>query len=100
MRSLPGSQYPSERPRRRRGPSRSVAEAEQHHVAVPNHKLPAFGAGQALLAREFPATDADEVVIGDRLRANEAFLEIRVDDPRGRGGLVAAMDGPRSDLLL
>ena len=65
-----------------------------HHVFLP------LGAHQPLVARRLHASHPLEVVVGDRLRADEATLEVGVDGAGGFGRLRADGDGPGADLLL
>ena len=55
-------------------------ELEQHHVAVGDDVFLAFVARLAGVLRRLLAAEADEVVVGDGLGADEALLEIGVDD--------------------
>ena len=61
----------------------SVGEAEVQHVAVLNGVVLAFEPELARFARARLALVRDVVVIGDRLGADEALLEIGVDDAGG-----------------
>ena len=61
----------------------SDVELEQHHVAVLDEVFLAFLAQLAGLARAGLAAERDVVVVGDRLGADEAALEIGVDLARG-----------------
>ena len=58
-------------------------EAEQHHVAVLDDIVLALGAELAGVARAGFAAAADVIVVGDRLGADEAALEVGVDFARG-----------------
>ena len=57
----------------------SHVELEQHHVAVRDDVLLAFVARLAGVLGRLLAAEADEVVVGDGLGADEALLEIGVD---------------------
>ena len=61
-------------------------EAEVDHVAVLDHVLLALGAQLAGLLGPLLALAGDEVVVGDDLGADEAALEVGVDDPGRLGG--------------
>src|SRR5881394_1172685 len=77
----------------------SNVEQEVHHVAVVDDVVLAFGAHLARVFRTLLAFERDEVVEGDRLRADEAALEVGVDHAgRLRRG-VADVDGPGAHLL-
>ena len=58
-------------------------EPEMHHVAVGDDVVLAFEPQLAGVARAGFAAIGDVVVIGDGLGADEAALEIGVDDARG-----------------
>jgi hypothetical protein len=73
--------------------------AEVHHVAVLHDVLLAFEPELARLARTRFALERDVVVIGDGLGADEALLEIRMDDAGRLRGLGALGDGPGARLL-
>src|SRR5688572_24110861 len=77
----------------------SDVEAEQHHVAVLGDIVLALGAELALVARARFAAAGEEIVIGDGLGADEAALEIGMDDARGLWGLRALLDRPGARLL-
>src|SRR6185369_9294538 len=78
----------------------SNVEPEQHHVAVLDDVLLALGPNDALFAGALPAAGGHKLVIADSLAANEAALEIGVNDTGGDGRRVALMDRPGPDLLL
>src|SRR6478735_7344431 len=61
----------------------SHVEAKQHHVAVADDVVLALGPHDALLARAFPSVVRDELVVADRLGADESALEVGVDHSRG-----------------
>ena len=61
-------------------PALSVGEAEMQHVAVLDDVVLAFEAELARFARARLALPGDIVVIGDGLGADEALLEVGVDD--------------------
>ena len=77
----------------------SDVEAEQHHVAVLDDIFLAFGAHLAGLLRSRLAAEADEILIGDGLGADEAALEIGVDDPGRLRRLRAVLDRPGAGFL-
>src|SRR5262245_33959603 len=77
----------------------SNIELEEHHVAVLDDVLLALVARLARLLRADLAATCDEIVVGNCLRADEAFLEIRVDHARGLRRLHAFSHGPGSRLL-
>src|SRR6266487_2695086 len=74
-------------------------EPEEDHVAVLNDVILAFLADQALLLRRGHGTRGDQIGVGDRLRLDEASLEVGVDDPGGGGGGIAGMDRPGARLF-
>src|SRR3954453_7063581 len=82
------------------GYPRLAAEAKQQNVPVLHHVFLALGPCQPLLPGPFPAAHPHEIVIRDRLRANEPFLEIRVDHPCCRRRLVTLVNRPGPPLLL
>ena len=61
-------------------PDRSIREPEVHHVAVLDDVLLAFEAHLAGFLGGHLAAERDEVVVGDGLGADEALLEVGVDD--------------------
>ena len=63
-------------------------EPEMHHVAVGDDVFLAFQPQLAGVAGAGFAAERDVVVIGDGLGADEALLEIGVDDAGRRGALV------------
>src|ERR1700694_651414 len=71
-----------------------VREAEVHHVAVLDHVLLALEPHLSGVLRARLALERDVVVIRDGLGADEALLEVGVDDARGLRRLGAARDGP------
>src|SRR3982751_4077182 len=85
---------------RRRLAGISHIEPKEHDVTVRDDILLPLGARDALLARALPAAVRDELRVRDRLGADEALLEVGVNDARGDGGGVAAVDRPRAHLLL
>ena len=82
----------------RRSPT-SVREPEVHHVAVLDDVLLAFLAHLAGFLGADLAAQADVVVVGDGLGADEALLEVGVDDAGGLRRLGALVDGPGARLL-
>ncbi len=60
-------------------------EAEQHDVAVLDDIVLAFGAEFTRLAGRRLATERDIVLVGHGLGADEAALEVAVDDARRLG---------------
>src|SRR4051795_2771878 len=82
------------------GYPRLAAEAKQQNGPVLHHVFLALGPCQPLLPGPFPAAHPHEIVIRDRLRANEPFFEIRVDHPCCRRRLVTLVNRPGPDLLL
>src|SRR5687767_6924801 len=86
--------------RRREGAARpaygSHVEAEEQDVAVLDHVLLALGAHQPLLAGGLHRAGLHEVVPRHRLRADEAALEVGVDDARRLRRLRADRDLPRA----
>ena len=77
----------------------SVREAEVHHVAVlTTYSLPSRRILPASLAPPSPFK-ADVVVVGDGLGADEALLEVGVDDAGRRRRLGAARDRPGARFL-
>ena len=74
-------------------------EPEMDDVAVLDDVFLAFVASLAGLLRAVFAAIGDIVVIGDRVGADEAALEIRMDDAGGLRGLGAARDRPGAGLL-
>src|SRR3982750_4844834 len=75
-------------------------EAEEEDVAVRDDVLLPFGPRDAFFAGTLPAAIGDELGIGDRLGADEALLEIRVNHAGRNRRRVPAMDGPCTDFLL
>ena len=61
----------------------SVIKPEMHHVAVGDDVVLAFQAELARIARAGFALARDIIVIGDGFGADEALLEIGVDDAGG-----------------
>ena len=70
-----------------------------HDVAVGDDIVLAFEPHLAGVARAGLAAAGDVIVVGDRLGADEALLEIGVDDAGGLRRLGAAGDGPGARLL-
>src|SRR5689334_8593545 len=98
VRAAPSAATISSRKARRANPGSSV-ELEQHDVAVLDDVFLAFVARLAGLLGGDLAAERDEIVISDRLRADEAALEVGVDDARRLRGLVALVHGPGARLL-
>ena len=69
-------------------------ETEMHDVAVLHDIILAFGPHLARVLGGLFAAQCDEIIIGDGLGADEAALEIGVDDARRLRRLGAAMHGP------
>jgi hypothetical protein len=63
----------------------SDVEAEEQDVAVLHDVLLALDAHLPGVLRAALAVQRDVVVIGDRLRRDEAALEVAMDDARRRG---------------
>ena len=84
----------------RRAAAISTAESEEHYVTILDDVVLAFGPREPLLPGTLPPADAHEIPVRHRFRADEALLEVGVDDARGGRRLVAAVDGPRADFLL
>src|SRR5690348_5035876 len=74
-------------------------EQEVHHVAVLDDVVLALAAHVAGLFRALITAERDVIVVGDRLGADEAALEVGVDDPRRLRRRVADVDRPGADLL-
>src|SRR5262249_49855402 len=74
-------------------------EAEMEDVAVLDDVLRAFEAHPAGVLGALLAVIGDEVGVGDGLGADEAFLEVGVDDARRLRRLGAAADRPGARLL-
>ena len=77
----------------------SGRKPEMHDVAVGDHVVLAFEAEPAGIARAGLAAELDVVVIGDGLGADEAVLEIGMDDAGRLRRPGAAGDGPGARLL-
>src|SRR5439155_2386420 len=77
----------------------SHIEAEMHDVAVLHDVIGAFEAHPAGVLGALLAAMRDEIGVGDRFGADEALLEIAVDDPGGLRRLGAARDRPGARLL-
>src|SRR5690606_18440696 len=77
----------------------SGRKPEMHHVAILNDVVLAFQAHLAGIARSCLAAIGDEIVVGDGLGANEALLEIGMDDASSLGRLCAGGHGPGPRLL-
>src|SRR5262245_61859523 len=80
-------------------PIASGREAEVQHVAVLDDVVLAFEPELAGVARAGFAVERDVIVVSDGLGADEAFLEIGVDDTRRRLRPRAARHGPGARLL-
>jgi hypothetical protein len=72
---------------------------EMHHVAVGDDIFLAFKTQLAGIARTGLAAQRDVIVIRDGLGADEALLEIGVNDARRRRALGALGDGPGARFL-
>src|SRR5690242_16277017 len=70
-----------------------------HHVAVGDDVLLALETQPARIARTRLAAERDIIVVADRLGANEAALEVGVDDARRLRGARAARHRPGPRLL-
>src|SRR5947209_15727397 len=77
----------------------SRRKPEMHHVAVGNHVVLAFEPHLAGVARARFAAGRYVVVIGDRLGADEALLEIGMDHTRRLRRLGAGRDRPGARLF-
>src|SRR3954447_26420388 len=77
----------------------SRGEAEMHHVAVGDDVVLAFQPEPAGIARARLAAIRHIIVIRDGLGANEAALEVAVDDTGSLRSLGAAPYGPGRRLL-
>src|SRR6266404_2060167 len=75
-------------------PSGSQIEAEMHDVAVLDDVFGAFEAHLAGILGALLAVARDEILIGDGLGADEAFLEIGMDDAGRLRRLAAPGNGP------
>src|ERR1700733_12284864 len=80
-------------------PAISVIEPEMHHVAIGDDVLLAFQTQLSSVARAGLAAERHVIGVSNRFSANEALLEVRVNDAGGRRGLGAAMDCPGTRLL-
>src|SRR5579872_2493403 len=76
-----------------------VGESEVKHVAVGDDIVFSFESELARFARAGLAVQGDIVVIGDGFGADEALLEIGMDDAGGLRRLGAALDGPGARLF-
>src|SRR5215216_6401538 len=74
-------------------------EAKMHHIAVFNDIVLSFEPELAGITGSGFATEADIIVIGNRFGADEALLEIGVDDARRLRGARAPRHGPRPGFL-
>src|SRR5579872_673007 len=74
--------------------NRSGRKPEMHHVAVGDHVVLAFKAHLAGLFRAGFAAVGDEVIVSDSLGADEAALEIAMNNARSLRRLGALRDGP------
>src|SRR6476661_4197926 len=77
----------------------SQIEAEMHDVAVLDDVFRTFEPHLAGILGALLAAAGDEILIGDGLGADEALLEIRVDDAGGLRRLAAPRNRPRLRLL-
>ena len=93
-----GAPTPNPLPRAGGGKGSHV-EPEQHHVAVMDDILLALLAQLARIARAAFTAQRDVIVIGDRLRADEAAFEIGVDFARRLRCARTGMDGPGARFL-
>ncbi len=84
---------------RSRGTRSSIGEAEMHHIAVGDDIVLAFEPHLAGLFGRNLAAEPVIVRIRDRLGADEALLEIGMDDARGLRRLGAARNVPGARLL-
>src|SRR5258706_15334265 len=78
---------------------RSVREAEVHHVAVDDDVILALEPEFSRFTRAGFAVTRDVIVIGDRFSADEALLEIGMDDARRLRRAGAARDRPGARLF-
>src|SRR5690349_8762915 len=76
-----------------------TVEAEGHHVSFLDDVVLAFEPQPTRIACPGLAAVLDEIIVRDRLCADEAALEIGVDHARGLRRGRAALDGPRADFL-
>src|SRR5262245_14702642 len=74
-------------------------ELEQHDIAVLDDVFLALIACLARILGALFATQADEVVVRDGLRTDEAALEVAVDRAGGPWCAAAGPDGPCPDFL-
>src|SRR5688572_23023510 len=77
----------------------SRRKPEMHHVAVGDDVILAFQPQLAGVTRAGFAAERDVVVVGDRLAADEAALEIGVDDAGRLRRPGAAINGPGARFL-
>src|SRR4029077_10837083 len=75
-------------------------EPEVRDVAVLHDVLLAFEAEEAGVAAGGEGLQADEVVAGDDLGADEAALDVGMDGAGGVSGTAAATDRPGAHLVL
>ena len=74
-------------------------EEEVHYIAILHDVILTLDPHLAGGAHGRLGLVLDEVVVLDHLGADEALLEVGVDDAGGLGGLVAAVDGPGAALV-
>ena len=99
-RSLSASRLDVEADRKRgTRPSFQTLKRNKQDVAVLDDIVLALGAHPARLLGAGLAAVADEILIGDGLGADEAALEIGVDDAGGLGRLGAFLDRPGARFL-
>ena len=77
----------------------SDVEQEVHQVTVLDDVVLALGAHLSGILGTLLTTALDEVLVGDDLGPDKAFLEVRVDDSGGLGGRIALVDGPGPHFL-
>src|SRR5678815_3004345 len=78
----------------------SNAEAEVQDIAIPHFVLLAFEPQLTLVLGRRHRTQADEVIVMDRLGADEATLDVAVDLAGGDPGGRACVHRPGTHLVL
>src|SRR3990167_2524675 len=71
-----------------------------HHIAVLHDVVLPFDPELPCFTRSLLSTVANEVIVGDCLRTDEAFFEVRVDHPCGLRCFGSTGDRPCSYLLM
>src|SRR5205085_881301 len=77
----------------------SDVEPEMHHVSIRNDVIFPFHTKHTRRPRARFAFVRNVIAERDDLCANEAFLEVRVNDRRGLRRFPPALDGPRADFF-